>query len=302
MHSNLHAVRRTAIIIALLVAVCSLLSCKKKEEAPAPAPAGAERVAPAPDGGAGTQKGESAQQEKKRKIILNYSINLEVKEFAAALDALTKLAESNGGYVFNISRNSHDKNTSWGEVGIRVPASKAGSILTSIRGLGRVESENSSAEDITEGYVDLEARLKNARLSEARLSELYRKAGDIADVLEVEKELTRVRGDIEAFEAKKKNWDLLTEMATIVVRLNESSSGFPSFNRIWTPIKTACADAMVGFADSLHGLIIFLGAIIPWLALFGPLAYVFFRKRRKVFREKLSSATKGKENSDDHLP
>jgi len=306
MYRNHHTLRRTAITVALLIAVFCLISCKKKEEAPASAPVGLERAAPAPEGGADLLKREPAPQEKKRKVILNYSLNLEVKEFAVALEALTKLAESSGGYVFNTSRNNNDKNTSWGEVGIRVPTNKAGTVLTSIRGLGRVESENSTAEDITEGYVDLEARLKNTRLSEARLSDLYRQAGKLSDVLAVEKELTRVRGDIEAFEAKKKNWDILTEMVTIEVRLNETSSGFPSLNRIWTPIKTAFGDAMVGFADSLHGLIIFLGAIIPWLALFVPLAYIYVRKRRKKQQGKSLTTTKDKsqngENGAKHLP
>jgi Domain of unknown function (DUF4349) len=70
-------------------------------------------------------------------------------------------------------------------------------------------------------------------------------------------------------------------MVTIEVRLREISSGFPSLNRIWTPIKTAFGESMVSFVDSLHSLIIFLGAIIPWLAVFGPLAYIYVRKRRK---------------------
>jgi Domain of unknown function (DUF4349) len=185
MSCNLHTVRRVVTIFALLVAVFSLISCKKKEEAPAPAsaPFKAGRVAPAPDGGTDSFKGAPLPQETKRKIILNYSIDLEVKEFTVALETLTNLAESNGGYVFKTSRNNQDKSTNWGEVDIRVPASKAGSVLTSIRSFGRVNSENSTADDITEGYVDLEARLKNAKSSEARLSELYRQAGKLADVL-----------------------------------------------------------------------------------------------------------------------
>jgi hypothetical protein len=301
MNCNPQVLRRAVLIITLLVVSCCLFSCKKKEEpAPASISTTAEQAAPAPAGGTGNLKEESVPKEKKRKIILNHSIDIEVKKFPVALEALTKLAESSGGYVFKSNRNSHDRNNSWGEVSIRVPANKAGSVLTNIRGLGRVNSENSSAEDITEGYFDLEARLKNARSSEARLSELYRKAGELADVLEVEKELTRVRGDIEAFEAKKKNWDLLTEMVTIEIHMSESTSGFPSFNRIWTPIKTAFGQAMVGFVDSLHSLIIILGAIIPWLAVFGPPVYFYVRKRRKKQQETISSdKTLGGESDAD---
>lgn len=292
------SVRRGTIIIALLLASSCLVSCKKKEEAPVPA---AGRAAKAGD--AEAQKGTAAPQDTKRKVILNHSINLEVKDFPAALEALTRLAESSGGYMFKSNRNSHDRNNTWGEVGIRVPVNRAGGVLTGIRGLGRVESENSTAEDITENYVDLEARLKNARSSESRLSELYRKAGELADVLEVEKELTRVRGDIEAFEAKKKNWDLLTEMVTIEVRMSESSSRFPSMSRLLTPLKTSFGQALVSFVDSLHGLIIVLGAIIPWAAVFGPLIYIYLRKRRnKVCKGNVPTkdGTLDEERVDNH--
>ena len=278
--------RRLVIIFSLLIAVFSVVSCKKKEEAPAPRPVAENRAAPSPPEHATAHKGEAVPQEKKRKVILNHSINLEVKEFPVALEALTKLAETSGGYVFKSKSNSQDKKYQWGEVGIRVPASKAGSVLTSVRGLGRVDNENSTAEDITEGYVDLEARLKNAKSSEARLLELNRKASKLTDILEVEKEITRVRGDIEALEAKKNNWDLLTEMVTIEVSMHEASGGFPSFNRLWSLIKNGVGSAVEGLIDSLSFLIIFLGAVLPWVAVFGPLAYLFAQYRRRFLQGK----------------
>src|SRR6185369_1240179 len=165
MYRNFQVPSRVAILLLSIVIALCLISCKKKEEAPAPAsiPSAADRSSLATGG----NKGEAVPQEKKRKVILNHSMNLEVKEFKVALESLTKLAESSGGYIFKSNSNSKDKKYQWGEVGIRVPASKAGSILTGIRALGNVTSENSTAEDITEGYVDLEARLKNAKASEA---------------------------------------------------------------------------------------------------------------------------------------
>jgi hypothetical protein len=277
--------RRLVIILALLIIVHGLASCKKKEEAPASSPTSAGSTASAPVADNAAPEGEAVPQQSKRKIILNHAFSLEVKDFKVAVETLTKLAESSGGYVFNSTRSTHDKTINYGEVGMRVPVREAGNVLARIRGLGRVDSENSSAEDITDGYVDLEARLTNARSAETRLVELYRKAGKIADVLAVEKELTRVRGDIEAFEAKKKNLDILTDMVTIDVSMTEASSGLPSFNRIWSPIQSAFGKALTGFADSLHVLIIFLGAIIPWLVVFVPLGYWYLRKRRIKSRE-----------------
>jgi len=305
MYFNLPIFRKTVIVFAVLFAVYTLVSCKKKEEAPAPRPAAENSAAPAPANYATGQKGEAAPQEKKRKVILNHSLDLEVKEYQVALESLTKLVESSGGYVFKSRSNSQDKKRQWGEVGIRVPASKAGNVLASVRRIGRVNNENSTAEDITEGYVDLEARLKNARSSESRLLELNRKASKLTDVLEVEKEVTRVRGDIEALEAKKKNWDLLTEMVTIEVNMHEASDGLPSFNRIWSLIKNGFGSAIEGLIDSLAFLIIFLGAVLPWVAVFGPIAYVVTRYRKKLLQVKsllrARDETQDKESGSSNL-
>lgn len=281
MHFQQPFLHRMIICIALTISLCGLSSCKKKEEAPSPPPSVENRASTAPAGNAAQNKGEAVPQENKRKVILTHAVDLEVQEFKAALESLTKLAESSGGYIFKSKRNSQDSKYQWGEIGIRVPASKAGSVLTGIRGLGRVNRENSTAEDITEGYVDLEARLKNVKASESRLLELNHRAEKLTEVLEIEKELTRVRGEIESFEAKKKNWDILTEMVTIEINLHEASGGFPSFNRLWTLIKNGAGSAVEGLFDSFAFLIIFLGAVLPWLAVFGPLIYLYVRFRRK---------------------
>jgi hypothetical protein len=276
----------------LLLFMIILLSCKSKEErssyssdrvastiksknaAPAPAPAESTKSEAAPQAEAYK---EGDQQDKKRKVIMSHALSLEVKSFSAALESLTKLTESSGGYVFQSSRTSYDKSAYSGTVGIRVPSGKTSGVLKAIRGLGRVESENSNAEDITDDYVDMEARLKNAQASEARLKEMYQRAGTVKDVLAVEKELTRVRGDIEAFMAKKRNWDLLVEMVTIEITLHEPSAAMPAGHRFWEPIRSAFGQSLESFADSLRALIIFIGVIAPWLVIIVPGCYLLIR-------------------------
>lgn len=277
--------RRICLVVVLAIVCGSLISCKKKEEAPAPA------SAPAPESAdSGGDRGESFEKVQlasveKRKIILNHALVLEVKSVAVSLEALKKLAESSGGYLFNSTRSGSESGSVSGHVGMRVPSGKANGVMKSLRGLGRVESENSTAEDITEEYVDLEARLKNARSSEARLLDLYNKAGKLSDVLAVEKELTRVRGDIESFEAKKKNWDILTSMVTIEITLHEPAGAFPSGHRFWSAIKGAFGKSADMVAGSLHALIVFVAGVLPWLVVFGPIVYLSVKWRRKKKRE-----------------
>ncbi len=280
-----HFLRRICIVLVLATLCGSLVSCKKKEEAPAPASAPAPESADSGgDPGESLEKVQAASVEK-RKIILNHALVLEVKSVAVSLEALKKLAESSGGYIFNSTRSGSESGPVSGQVGMRVPSGKASGVMKSLRGMGRVESENSTAEDITEEYVDLEARLKNARSSEARLLDLYNKAGKLSDVLAVEKELTRVRGDIESSEAKKKNWDILTSMVTIEITLHEPAGGFPSGHRFWRTIKGAFSKSADMVAGSLHALIVFVAGVLPWLAVFGPIVYLSVKWRRKKARE-----------------
>jgi len=296
------------LFILVLVSLTTLLSCKKKEEAPAPASGqfdlrksktkdAVSASAPAPaqsESEPAAAPAETAQQDSKRKVIMSHALGLEVKSLSAALQSLTKLAESNGGYVYESTRTSYDRNSYAGTIGIRVPVGKTSGVLGAVRSLGRVESESSSAEDITDDYVDMEARLKNAQASEARLKEMYQRAGTVKDVLEVEKELTRVRGDIEAFMAKKRNWDILVDMATIEVNLHEPSAAMPAAHNFWGPIRSAFGSSLEGFANSLRALIIFIGVIAPWLVIVGPAYYLGVRqiKRRRDRKKKELSAEK----------
>ncbi len=295
----------------VLISLITLFSCKKKEEAPAPASAtlsekrvGTGDAVPAAAPAAPEQKesdSEDASEESstaapqkdgKRKVIMSHALSLKVKSLSAAIDSLTKLAESSGGYVYESTRNSNDNRSYYGTIGIRVPTGKTSGVLTAIRGLGMVESESSKADDITDDYVDMEARLKNAQVSEARLKEMYQRAGTIKDVLAVEKELTRVRGDIEAFMAKKRNWDILVAMATIEVNLREPSAVMPASHSFWEPIRSAFGSSLEGFANSVRALIIFLGVIAPWLIIIVPAYFLLVRQMRRRRERKKCEAGK----------
>lgn len=217
----------------------------------------------------------------KRKVIVTHSLTLEVENLLSAFQSAIDLAAMQGGYTTETNRMRNDDGSYFGRVVMRVPAGAVSGLLEKLRGFGKVSSENSTGEDITDEYVDLEARLKNMRASEARLQGLLiRRTQKLADVLAVEKELTRVRGDIESFEAQKRNWEILTSLVTIQVDLVEPKGAFPSFYRMWNPIRTALGEALEGFAGSLHAMIVFMGTILPWAALFGLPAYLYFKRQK----------------------
>lgn len=220
-----------------------------------------------------------------RKVIVSHDITLEVDDIGPAFDSAVKLATQSGGYTTSTNRHRQPDGSFQGRISMRVPGDKAEAVMAALRKLGKSVSESSTGEDITERYIDMEARLANARASEKRLAGMMeRGTANLADVLAVERELTRVRGEIESMEARKRGWDTLTRMVSITVELREPPRAMPSAHRIWHPIKTALGQAAEGFAQSLHYAIVFLGALIPWLVVLGILAYVvvrIFRRRKK---------------------
>jgi hypothetical protein len=273
-------------VIIILAIALAVPACKKKEQrsrSDGLASFSDTRVAGYESAVASKMEAESRPAApSKRKVITTHDMTVEVKDLATAFQAAIELAKASNGYTTETSRVRNDDGSFLGRVVMRVPPGTVGGLLEKLRTFGTVTSENSTGEDITDEYVDLEARLKNMRASEARLQELLtRQTQKLADVLAVEKELTRVRGDIESFEAQKRNWDILTALVTIQVNFLEPKGAFPAVYKVWHLVRTSFGEALEGFAESLHALIVFIGTILPWGCLFGLPAYLYFKLRGK---------------------
>jgi hypothetical protein len=245
-----------------LVLVLALFGCAKKEEAPVRA-GSAQRGQPSPSEG---KKEVSKPATTARKIIVSHNIQVEVGDFTKSFNAVSKMAEQAGGYNTEASHQRTSEGTNFGRIVMRVPPNSAGTLLDSVKRLGEVLKEAEKGEDVTEQYYDLDARLKNSKASEARLLVLLNKTtGKMSDVLEIEKELTRVRGDVESMEARKRNMDLDTSMVTIVVELSEPHRAMPVSRKVWQPIRNAFGEGAEVLAQSIRIAVYALFAVIPWL-------------------------------------
>ncbi len=270
--------------LAAILLAASVAGCAKKEEAPPGVglrPA-AKAVREAPPAAADKQAPSQppAPVSPQRKIIVTHEISVEVQDFAKSYEAVSRMAEQAGGYNTEANQFREHDGARRGKVAMRVPPQRVGGLLDAVRRLGTVVSEGSKGEDVTEQYYDLETRLRNAKAAEKRLVELLgARTGKLADVLEVERELTRVRGDVESMEARKRNMELLTAMTTIVVELSEPHRAVPAARRIWEPVRTALGDGLAILALSLRYAILVVIGAIPWLAILAAIFYV--RKRYK---------------------
>lgn len=175
-----------------------------------------------------------------RKIIENTTIDVSVdgeNGVSRSFQDIVGIAETAGGFVASSSFTNVD-GKQYGDVTIRVPATQYQSVLAEIRGMGTVSQEGSDANDVTEEYTDLEARLRTLNATEQRYLDLLAQANTINDILTVQDRLDVIRGQIEQVVGRMNLLDNLTDLATITVHLSPAvvavdSSGGSSL----TPVK-----------------------------------------------------------------
>jgi hypothetical protein len=164
-----------------------------------------------------------------RKLIRNANIELEIVSFDQAVQKITAFATEERGYVATTSSQKQANGKLHGQVIVKVLPENLDRFLQKIRGLGELKNQTLGTEDVTKAYFDTDARLKNARVMEQRLIEMLKtKTGKVADLLQVEKELGRVREEIEKMQGELKYWDSQVQFATVTISLAEKDMEEPA--------------------------------------------------------------------------
>jgi hypothetical protein len=157
-----------------------------------------------------------------RKLIRNAQLDLEVKSFQSAADQIAALTKAAGGYVDTSNSQRGGNGKLQGTIVVKVLPQNLDGFLLKLRDLGDVRNQSVSTDDVTKAYVDLQARLDNSRRMETQLQELLKHDnGRVSDLLQVERELGRVRGDIEQAQGELKLYDFQVEYATATLTVEE---------------------------------------------------------------------------------
>jgi hypothetical protein len=168
------------------------------------------------------QKPAEAQPGDTRKLIRNATLDLEVKSFQETIDKVTDLTKAAGGYVDTSHSEKGGNGKLQGTVVVKVLPQNLDGFLLKLRDLGQVQNQSVSADDVTKDYIDTQARLENSRRMETQLQELLkRENGKVSDLLQVERELGRVRGDIEQMQGQLKLYDFQVQYATVTMNVAE---------------------------------------------------------------------------------
>ena len=157
-----------------------------------------------------------------RKLIYVADVSLAVKDFSALEKDIQSAVQESSGIVENSSIERQSGKRTTGTWKVRIPVKFFHAFIEEVASLGEEEGKSQNAEDVTEEYVDLEARIKNQKKLEERIVQLLETQSDeLKEVLAVERELARVRGDIERMEGRMRFLNDRIELTTVTIRARE---------------------------------------------------------------------------------
>jgi hypothetical protein len=222
-------------------------------------------------------------------IARSVSLTIVTKDFVSSRASLEAILARHHGYSAQLTANTSENAQRSITASLRVPANELGAALAELKSLGNVETESQAGEEVTQQHADLVARLKNSRETEQRLQAiLLQRTGKIADVLAVEEEISRVRGEIEQMEAEQKSLEHRVEFATIELRISEEykaqlNNSSPSAS---TRIHNSLVAGYKNAAETLLGFVLFFAesgpTLLIWLVILLVPAFLLIRRFRRA--------------------
>lgn len=238
-----------------------------------------------------TDAAKAADTAVERKIIRNANLMLESNAPADGQRKIASIAESHGGFVVtseSSQRVGEDQTKPLMSVTVvvRVPASEFSAALEEIRGVGTgVRQEKITGQDVTEEYIDLEARIRTKKALEAQFLEIMKQAHTVSDALEVQSQIAEVRGEIERLEGRRRYLENQSSLSTITVTL-QAPTPLVSTTGFFYNVKRAFGDGVDVAAEITLFLIRVVIALVPVaLLVFLPLGLLlrfFLRRLRRT--------------------
>lgn len=233
-----------------------------------------------------------------RKVIRNAELQLEADDTRAAFDRIVAMAEAAGGFIADATVHPVEGEEDQPSVTmtLRVPATGLTRLMIDIKeSVNTVVSESQGSQDVTEQYVDLEARLTNLEALEVELRALLadvrqQPEADPEKLLRVYNEIASVRGQIEQIQGQLNYLDDVVELATLQVGLTPTPTVVPIVEDTWQPVEAArdaLRNLVVGFQGVADAVIQFVLYVLPMFLLtlglpllVGIVVYRQWRKRR----------------------
>jgi hypothetical protein len=293
-------VKKKSLLCGILALTIVLSGCGKKSEssperavapqatasAPAEMKAGSANMAIKEEGKSKSTADTAATAlENEQKIIKNGSIYIVEENLNRLSDSIRGKAKELGGYVEGENMSEYNLSAR-----VRIPASKFDDFIKYAETGFDVKTKNLGSENITEMYVDNEARLNNLKAQEKQILDILKMAKTVEEVLKVQSELYRIRGEAEALEARKKSWDKQVDYATIVVNADkkmivpDNKKTIISGSDFGKAITKGFNNTGVSLILFLQNLIIFVFSNIIVLAILAAGGFFGYKKYKKYIK------------------
>lgn len=228
-----------------------------------------------------------APEVKDRLVIQESTMSLLVKKVSETQKAITQKAQQLSGYMVNSNVSYPEQaEAATGSVTVRIPQTKLEEALDFFRSLAvKVVSENLNGEDVTDQYVDIEARLTTLVKTKTKFEEILTNAQKVEDILQVQREIVNLQQQIDSLKGQQNLLQKSSAMSKITVYLSTDELALPyAPTKTWRPtvIFKQAARSMVGALRKI-------GALVIWLAVYSviwiPVLLLYFLVR-KIFRRK----------------
>lgn len=206
-----------------------------------------------------------------RKIIYTAQVEMTVEDLTATGKKLLVLVQRHGGYVASTEVGGEPGAPRRGKWTLRVPVGEFDPFRSALEELGAVQTSHLDSQDVTEEYYDIAGHIKNKQVEEQRLQEhLRRSTGTLTDILAVERELSRVRGEIEQLQGRLRLLANQTALTTITVTLQEAREFLPTRGTSFVAEAGATFQGSLGLMREMaKGLVLVVIALAPWALLVG---------------------------------
>ncbi|MGC1274082.1 MAG: DUF4349 domain-containing protein [Planctomycetaceae bacterium] len=276
----------------ILLAGCGAADRAARETSSVSAPASTASVEAA---GEAAEASDATAEGVKPRIIYTADVRLVADDFAKAAEQLKALVEEVDGYVASASLDRSSGERRSGSWTVRVPVAAYERFLASLDSIAFVESRDQRSEDVTMEYVDVEARIANLqRLEERFVTLLAEKTGKLEDVLKVEQELARVRGDIEQSQGRMRYLTNKTDFSTVTVAIREQKDYVPpKAPEFGDRIATTWSQSIAALRRTGEFVVLAIVAVFPWLVVAAVPVVGLIVAIRLALRHRASARTSG---------
>ncbi|WP_436492604.1 DUF4349 domain-containing protein [Actinokineospora sp. HUAS TT18] len=279
--------RRLAGLLLATAAAVSVSACgASAPESSTAAPAMRGDMAVAPEaantggGGAGSAPAKEAEQVAQpgvdRKLVRTASLRLITPDITDATSRARGVAVAAGGYT-----GEEEVGPNAATMTLFVPSDKLDAALGELSALGKVESRNQSAQDVTEQLVDVESRIQTQRASLDRVRALLGRATGISEIVQLESEVTRREADLESLLKRREKLAGSVAMSTVTLRMSiDKDAPLPSEDD--PTVGGAFSGGWHAFLDAGEFVLRMIAVSLPFLLVFGIPAFLVLRWRRRA--------------------